>query len=249
MGEPYYSDDLVTLYHGRAEDVLPTLGRFDLALVDPPYGETSLQWDRWIPVLPSLVAEHTESMWCFGSLRMFLTHRDDFALWKMSQEVVWEKHNGSGFAADRFKRVHELVAHWYQGEWSSIYKSPQFTADATKRTVRRKERPTHTGEIADSTYTSDDGGPRMMRSVLQIRSMHGLAIHPTEKPTGILTPLIEYACPPTGRLLDPTAGSGSSLHAAAMLGIPSVGIESNEAHCEAAARRLAQGALFVGVGP
>lgn len=36
--KPYYSDDLVTLYHGDCRDVLPTLGRFDLLLTDPPYG-------------------------------------------------------------------------------------------------------------------------------------------------------------------------------------------------------------------
>ena len=36
---PYYSDDLVTIYHGRAEDVLPTLDdrSADLLLTDPPY--------------------------------------------------------------------------------------------------------------------------------------------------------------------------------------------------------------------
>lgn len=34
---PYYSDDLVTIYHGDCLDVLPTL-RVDAAISDPPYG-------------------------------------------------------------------------------------------------------------------------------------------------------------------------------------------------------------------
>lgn len=35
---PYYEDDLVTLYHGKWEDVLPTLDlTADLTLTDPPY--------------------------------------------------------------------------------------------------------------------------------------------------------------------------------------------------------------------
>lgn len=36
--EPYYSDDLATLYHGDCREILPDLGAFDLALTDPPYG-------------------------------------------------------------------------------------------------------------------------------------------------------------------------------------------------------------------
>ena len=35
---PYYQDDAVTIYHGDCKEILPTLGRFDLLLTDPPYG-------------------------------------------------------------------------------------------------------------------------------------------------------------------------------------------------------------------
>ena len=38
MSEPCYSDEFVTLYHGRCEDVLPTLSGVDLVCTDPPYG-------------------------------------------------------------------------------------------------------------------------------------------------------------------------------------------------------------------
>lgn len=36
--EPYYKDDYITLYHGDCREIVPTLGRFDLLLTDPPYG-------------------------------------------------------------------------------------------------------------------------------------------------------------------------------------------------------------------
>jgi site-specific DNA-methyltransferase (adenine-specific) len=186
------------------------------------------------------MAEFSRSMWCFGSLRMFLDRRDDFSEWKLSQDVIWEKHNGASFHADRFRRVHEHVLHWYCGDWGSLFHQVPTTADATKRTVRRKERPTHTGEIANSTYTSEDGGPRLMRSIIQVQSMHGRALHPTQKPLGILVPLIEYSCPPGGLVLDPFAGSGSTAVAAILIGRRAVLIEADERYCEITARRLSQ---------
>ena len=36
--KPYYQDDYVTLYHGDCREIVPTLGKFDLLLTDPPYG-------------------------------------------------------------------------------------------------------------------------------------------------------------------------------------------------------------------
>lgn len=35
---PYYQDNVVTLYHGDCREIVPTLGKFDLLLTDPPYG-------------------------------------------------------------------------------------------------------------------------------------------------------------------------------------------------------------------
>ncbi|WTG05188.1 site-specific DNA-methyltransferase [Streptomyces sp. NBC_01590] len=220
-------------------EVLPALDlQADLVLADPPYAETSLAWDRWPEGWPALAASVASSMWCFGSMRMFLQQRDEFVDWKLSQDIVWEKHNGSGFAADRFKRVHEIATHWYRGDWRDIHHEAQTTPDTTARAVRRKRGPTHTGVIGQGAYLSEDGGPRLMRSVLQVRSMHGRAIHPTEKPLGVLAPLIEYACPPGGLVLDPFAGSSSTLDAARQSGRRAIGIEADERYCEAAARRL-----------
>ncbi len=36
--KPYYDCDGITIYHGDCREVLPSLGRADLVLTDPPYG-------------------------------------------------------------------------------------------------------------------------------------------------------------------------------------------------------------------
>ena len=240
---PYYDRDGITIYHGDSRELLPIIGRVDVVVTDPPYGDTSLDWDviatGWADLLDA------PQLWCFGSLRFFLRSAGEFerARWTYAQEIVWEKHNGSGFHADRFKRVHELAVHFYRGAWGQLYRDVPTTPDARKKTVRRKTRPTHMGAIERSAYASEDGGPRLMRSVLQVRSCHGHAMHPTQKPLGIVDPLVRFSCPPGGLVLDPFVGSGSTLLAARDAGRRAIGIEIEERYCEIAAKRLAQEVL------
>lgn len=239
MAEPYYSDDHVTLYLGDMREILPALGlQADLVVADPPYGETALAWDRWPDGWPTLAATVADSMWCFGSMRMFLDQRAQFDGWKLSQDVIWEKHNGSGFARDRFRRVHEIATHWYRGDWRDIHHDTPRTAHSgpDKSARGRESRTPHTGAIGPHTYV--DTGTRLARSVIKAGAVRHQRRHPTEKPVELLAPLIEYASPEGGLVVDPFAGSGSTLDAARMLGRRAVGIEADERYIEAAARRL-----------
>jgi site-specific DNA-methyltransferase (adenine-specific) len=228
---------------------MPQRGPFDMVLADPPYGDTSLSWDQYVEgweevALRSIKA--SGSMWVFGSLRFFMARAEVFreAGWKIAQEIVWEKHNGSGFHADRFKRVHELAVQFYPAgsQWKWIYNEVQKTADATARTVRRKRRPPHMGHIEAGAYSSEDGGPRIMRSVIYARSCHGRAIHPTEKPVDLLEILLRTSCPSGGLVGDFFAGSGAVGEAAAACGRRYIGTEIDIKYAEAARLRL--GGLF-----
>lgn len=155
--QPYWSDSSLTLYCGDMRDVLPELGQFDACVTDPPYGETSLAWDRWPAGWPAVVAERTSSMWCFGSMRMFLDRAGEFASWRLSQDVVWRKHNGSSLAADRFRRVHEHVTHWYWGEWSALHhETPRRSHFGPgKGSVHRQGQPPHLGSVGEHTWVLD----------------------------------------------------------------------------------------------
>jgi site-specific DNA-methyltransferase (adenine-specific) len=63
--------------------------------------------------------------------------------------------------------------------------------------------------------------------------------HPTEKSVDTLMPIIEAFTKAGEVVLDPFAGSGSSLVAAALLRRQYVGIELEEKYCDHARRRLA----------
>jgi DNA modification methylase len=67
----------------------------------------------------------------------------------------------------------------------------------------------------------------------------GNKLHPTEKPVSILLPLIQTYSSAQDTVLDPFAGSGSSLMAAKTLGRSYIGIELDAQYHAAASRRLA----------
>lgn len=104
LPEPFYQDELTTIYHGDCEEIAPKLGRFDLLLTDPPYGlERILQggksgnyanfralydskdWDKQPPPLEfveSLIAQSQYSIIWGGNY---------FALPPMRCWLMWNK--------------------------------------------------------------------------------------------------------------------------------------------------------------
>lgn len=239
----------VRIINSDALDGLATLDdeSVDCIVTDPPYGETSLAWDvvpdRWMMECRR-VLKRSGSMWIFGSLRSHVA--TPFDGWSIAQDVVWEKHNGSNSFADRFRRVHEIALQVYRSDakWADVYKKPLFTNDARARVVRRKKRPPQWGDIGEHSYRSEDGGPRHMRSVMYYRSCHGEADHPTQKPEAVMMPLIEYSCPPSGIVLDPFIGSGTTARAALQLGMSCIGIEIDPEYAAMARNPVAPGATL-----
>jgi len=66
----------------------------------------------------------------------------------------------------------------------------------------------------------------------------GNRLHPTQKPTQVLEPLIGAFCEPSGIVLDPFCGSGSTLIAAQAKGRRFIGIELDPGHYLTASNRI-----------
>jgi site-specific DNA-methyltransferase (adenine-specific) len=93
--KPFYDRNGITIFHGDSRKILPKLGLVDCVVADPPYGDTSLDWD--VPIsgwLPHVKLKEGGSVWCFGSLRMFMKNSGEFKDWTVAQDIVWEKQNG-----------------------------------------------------------------------------------------------------------------------------------------------------------
>lgn len=150
MSEPYYRDDLVTLYHADNADVLPGISGVDLVFTSPPYNLGESPWPKlgnWQPGQGA--AGHTK----------------------------WRSKGASG--------------------------------------------------LGDVWEVAQEQSP-----------------HPAPFPIGIPARAIETTAP--GLVLDPFAGSGTTLRAAKDAGVKAIGIEKSERYCEMAAERLSQGAFDFG---
>lgn len=80
MTAPYWEGDGVALYLGDCREVLPALGlTADCVVADPPYGETSLPWDRWPEGWLDTAAGVTRSLWCFEFAVAWEKDHDDYA--------------------------------------------------------------------------------------------------------------------------------------------------------------------------
>lgn len=248
---PFFDDGQVALYVGDCREVIPALGiAADSCVTDPPYAETANPWDRWPDGWVDAVAHalpSSASLWCFGSARMFLDHHADFAAWRFHQEALWVKRNGTGPGqADRLVRIHEWAYHWYRGRWDEIHHEWQRErVDANRGTVRKASRAAEHQRDGRATTWQDDGArqPRSVTYVIEAPSVRFQRRHPDEKPLAVVAPLVRECTPPGGLVLDPFAGSGTTLLAAIATGRRAVGIEGDERYAEEAVRRLSQGAL------
>jgi site-specific DNA-methyltransferase (adenine-specific) len=253
---PYWSDDAVTLYHGDCREVLPLLDvQPDACVTDPPYGETAAAWDRWPDgwvAAVGAVLPTAASLWSFGSARMFLDRRDDFAGWRFAQEQLWVKRNGSGpTSRDRLVKVHEWAYHWYRGRWSDLHH--EWERDAyygPDKNTRRDGGPEHRGAYSQTSYRDDrTRQPRSVTQVIEAPSVRFRKRHQDEKPLACVMPLVRECTPLGGLVLDPFAGSGTTGVAAVMLSRRALLIEADEALCEVAATRLSEDVLPLTLAP
>lgn len=96
----------------------------------------------------------------------------------------------------------------------------------------------------ESAYLLVKGHPAepcwALADVIQWKDFPANELHPTQKPLSVLTPLIEAFSQPGQLVLDPFAGSGSTLMAAKTLGRDYIGMELDAKYHAIASRRLEQ---------
>jgi len=93
-------------------------------------------------------------------------------------------------------------------------------------------------------YGKRPGGPKSPSSLVSFNTVERGIDHPCPKPIEWMTWLLSIVAKPDDVILDPFAGSGTTLQACRILGIKSIGIEIDPEYCEVAISRVTQPLIF-----
>lgn len=144
---------------------------------------------------------------------------------------------------DAWERIAALMN--TRNVYPPIYEDLRMEYDARRETWR-KERAKY--EEHRRPFNSDDANDNLKNfsdvwTFETVPRHNRIANHPTQKPEALMAHIIETMSRPGDLILDPFAGTGTTLHVARQLGRRAIGIELEPTYCEAAARRLGQGSL------
>lgn len=243
----YYQDEYVTLHHGKAEDVLPTLdtASIDLVCSDPPYGLTNLSWDvavDWPALWPELYrVSKQKALQVLFSQQPFTTDLITSNRARFRYELVWPKTMPTGFldANRRPLRAHENVLVFGQEFGGTTY-NPQKSRSTMSSHKSTRDSVDHYNKIGKRVPYL----PTMERyptSVLpKFSNGNNGSTHETAKPLDLMSWLILTYSNPGDTVLDSFVGSGSTADACKRLGRRCIGIEAREEPLHVARRRLYQ---------
>lgn len=216
--KPVFDDGVVTLYNARCEDVVPSLDKVSLLLTDPPYGINAdnrrQSLSRGKLTTP---IDYGESDWDAAPPPRWLL---DMCVASADRSIV--------FGGNYFELPPSscwLV--WDKDNGSTDFADCELAWTNLPKAVRLFK-------WRWNGMLQQKGGDDKEKRY-----------HPTQKPLALMRWAIGVASvPDDGIVLDPFAGSGTTLLAAKREGIRSIGIEANSRYCDAVISRLQQSMLF-----
>jgi site-specific DNA-methyltransferase (adenine-specific) len=226
--QPYYDQDGITLYHADCRDVLADLAPVALTLTDPPYNSGQpyegyddridpAAYQAWLAGIFRDCGRLAAELVYFPGTRNLLDVRAFLPEgFRPVRTLGWHRRE---FAGDKWLGGPAMC--WEPVIWASRAAVPAFN---------RIYGPAGRDFLVIPSIRTDPYAKR----------------HPCPKPLAVTRWLVGLFCPPGGTLLDPFAGSGAILRAAADLGRAAIGIEQAEPYCELIAERLAQRVLDYG---
>jgi site-specific DNA-methyltransferase (adenine-specific) len=256
----FYDDGQVTLFCADFRDVNLEPGSVAAVVTSPPYNvglaydtsSDSLPWPEywamaadaaewtarallvsgraWVNTAVSVPASAGDAQ-STGKARVMLAHRWAAALdaagLALVDQVAWCSSRGAGTAWGSWESP---AAPNLRGDWGSVLVACLGQWDR------------QSGEALEDWRDTVGGWAGLCSTVWKLRPEHRNG-HPAPFPVELARRAIRLSCWPGEVVLDPFAGSGSTLLAARQLGRRAIGVEPSERYCEMAVARLAQTAF------
>ncbi len=218
--------------------------QFDLVLTDPPYGITANKWDNVVDFMGEALRVAPLVVLTAGqpySSRLVMENLKDFR-----HEYIWIKSVGSNFANLKTNPMKEHEQVLVFGKLTNY--NPQ--SEARKGSgLKRIKSPYITNSIKGGDRTVAGKQYTDLRHPSSVQSFNNRlggdrGMHPTQKPVKLMNYLIRTYTNEGDIILDPFAGSGSTLVAAQSLNRNYIGIEINPDYVKIAEDRLKQEVLL-----
>ena len=225
--QPYYNESGITLYNCDYRTVLPELPKVAAIITDPPFSQythANARANRSNDVID--LNPITFASVDYSAIESLLTTLGPLCARWFVATMDWrhiaklEQAPPSPWAFVRF------------GVWLKTNPMPQITGD----------RPANGWDGIVYLHNSDtrkrwNGGGAHGNYVSSIVTSGD---HPTGKPLEMLLSFVERFTDPGDLILDPYAGSGTTLVAAKLLGRRAIGVELEERYCDITVQRLRQ---------
>lgn len=236
---PYYDDGAVTIYHGDALDVLPTLDRESVTLLwtDPPYGHGNHDGDfnerlndhRGLESRP--IANDDQD-----SMRAVVDSALTLAVPLLVPDCCCCCCCGGGGPRPTFAWLAERMDRdgldfFHSVIWDKINPGLGWRYRRQHEMVMVAHR--SGGRLA---WSDND---RAVPNIISLGPPRD-RVHPNEKPVDLVRRFILWHTQPGDLVLDPFMGSGTTLRAALDLGRRAIGIELDESYCATAVKRIGQ---------
>ena len=218
-----------------------------LILTDPPYAETGNKWDKWLD-FQTFFWECERVLKPEGALVMTATTRLASKLIPMAEhlykyDLVWVKDNGTNIVAANHQpiRTHEMIlvfgkqAVTYTPRNKYMKYNPQKTLGKAYTQVSGRQSDNWKSGIVEGfeTVNSGDRHPTTVNKWVRDRGLH-----PTQKPLEMFEWLVKTYSDEGDLVVDPFAGSGTTLLAAQNLKRNFKGAEKLEKYREIINKRL-----------
>jgi adenine-specific DNA-methyltransferase len=246
LGEPYWSDDRVALYHGDAVELLSALpaDSVPLTVTSPPYNigkeyEKSLPLDeymRWSTEWIQAVHRATSDAGAFWLNLGYVSVPErakaiplPYLLWDrvpffLVQEVVWSY--GAGVAArTSFSPRNEKLL-WYVKDSERYVFNLDDVRDPDVKYPNQKKNGKLKCNPAGKNPTDVWSFPKVTSGTN--RSSVERTPHPAQFPEAVIDRIVKASSNPGDVVLDPFVGSGTTAVVARRLDRYSIGFEANE---------------------
>jgi site-specific DNA-methyltransferase (adenine-specific) len=241
ISRPYYLDDSVCIIHGDCREILPHVASVDAIVTDPPYG-LSLIGERHVgragcgirnlDFFPSdtiedgfghvdTILDATASLLPHGCVYAWLGHHQFAKATLAFHALGWQ----SRFLV--WNRTAPVPPPPWSG-WPSGASLCLFAYRVGKTWAAHPAEMPRSNVLTCDNYRAGNGDDNG---------------HPTQMNLTLVSEPIRCSSLAGQIILDPFAGSGTTLRAAKDLGRKAIGIEIEERYCEIAARRCAQETL------